>query len=211
MPGSFDRPIGGKTNNFTRGPGHKTRNSPTIGQNLPNRTGRPQALNTDRTMIGRGPRILGLSKDLPTTSGPGEPPDGFVGGTTSLSEWYLYWAMEKILTPLNIHFEYQEAQMGGRQRAGGAVVDYVIYLWNEMILVRLQTYRFHFNVDPGQMLYDYLQLLALYGDDVIVIDVYEQDFIFDESGQAAIDIVLDIVNHRWRPNPLAIGNVIGTG
>lgn len=198
--------------NFGKTPGSRARNSPLLGQNLPAifTPPAPGPLNPrDRSY---GPAVLGLASDPEVVGGPGDPPVGFIGGTNSLSEWYFYWAMEKILGPEGINWVYQDPWMGGRQQQGGAVVDFVIRSrLGRRIGIRIQTYRFHFNTDAFQQARDEEQLRALHGPDFIVIDIFEQQFIDDDTGQAAISLVLEAWNERQRPNPLATGFVIGTG
>jgi hypothetical protein len=192
-----------------------TKNSPVpygnarAGQNLPSLGGNPPTPTGTGKMMSRGPRVLGGGAT--SVAGPGEPPAGFVGGTTSRSEWFIYWALEKLLGPEGVQWVFQESRQGGRHRLGGAVVDFIIYLSGLAIGVRVQTYRFHFNVDPAKQASDAAQLIALTDDSTIIIDIFEQQYIDDETGQAAIQLMLEVLNQRWRPNPLATGMVVGTG
>jgi hypothetical protein len=197
---------------FRSTPGTKTKNSPRAGQNLPNTFDSPEFPTGRQGVRSFGPEELGLSTTPRLIGGPGEPPAGWVGGTTSVSEWYLYWAFEKILGPEGADWQYQSSWLGGRQMRGGAVVDYVVRQKSgRRVGVRLQTYRFHFNVDAAEQASDVEQALALSELDFIVIDVFEDQVINDPTGQAAIMAVLEIINERQRPNPLSTGSVIGTG
>lgn len=199
----------GTKNQFLSGPGDFTRASPLVGQNLSTALTIP----TPRygNLTSQGPRILGLGQHVTQSTGPGEPPEGFVGGTTSRSEWYLYWAFTKILGPEGLQWSYQQGLLGSRHVPGGAVVDYVVYQGSVALLVRLQTYRFHLSADADQQVHDIEQFIALSSPDAIVIDVYEDQFLWDETGQAAIQLVVDILNRRIVQNPIATGFVVGTG
>lgn len=208
----FSETLGGKTNvKKTPAFGSQTRNKLTTGQNLPNLAS-IGSVGTNTSMRQYGPSVLGLGTKPVYVGGPGEPPAGFVGGTTSATEWYFYWACEKILGPEGIRWDFQSSQMGGRHQAGGAVVDFVIMQNRGLrVGVRIQTYRFHQNVDSFKQAYDIAQFRALYGPDFIIIDVFEDQYINDQTGQAAIVAVLEVINNKQRPNPLANGWVVGTG
>lgn len=201
----------GRGGKFTIAPGSRTRNKISQGNNLPSISARPASGDLHIQTYTKGPRVLGIGIKPENISGPGEPPEGFVRGSTSLSEWILYWALTKILGPEGDVWEYQQSMQGGRHLLGGAVVDFVIYQGAVVLGIRLQTYRFHLSADAKKQATDLDQFLALSGPEVIIIDVFEDDIIKDETGQAAIRIVLDIINRRERINPLASGFVVGTG
>lgn len=197
---------------FVRAPGSRTRNKITQGQNLPSLSGTPtgKGLHTARTTM--GPFIVGIGVKPEQQTGPGEPPEGFVIGSTSKTEWYFYWALEKVLGPPGYEtWEFQQSMQGGRSMLGGSVVDFVIYQPTRMIGVRLQTYRFHLSASVHKQAHDYEQYLALSSPDLIVIDVFEDDIIHDDTGQDAIKIVLEVISGQERLNPLATGLVVGTG
>ena len=160
-----------------------------------------------------GPAVLGLAQGPEEQrSGPGEPPEGFVTGTTSKTEWYVYWALLKLCPPIGVEFTYQESYQGGRHIPGGSVVDFVIYMPLQTILMRVQTYRFHFTLGANKQYSDFEQKVAL-GDneDMVVVDIYEQDFIDDDTGGQVLLVVLDAMNGIERTNPLATGMVIDNG
>lgn len=198
-------------------PGSRTRNKVTQGQNLKPVTGPPTTGDIHTSIQTYGPTVLGMHERTPYVGGPGEPPEGFIGGTTSLPEWYLYWALTEILGPEGEDWLYQESMMGGRHLLGGAVVDYVIYLDSLTIGIRLQTYRFHLAVSSIKQSTDFDQFMALSAEELIIIDVFEDDLIYNENGQMDVTgrqakkIVIDIINLNQTMNPLASGNVIGTG
>lgn len=210
---AFGGTLGGKKKNpFTSTPGKENRNKVTVGQNLPNLTGTPAVGDAPRRTRSYGPAVLGLQRLPPQESGPGDPPPDFIGGTNSLSEWMFYWACLKVLGPEGDRWDYQSSQLGGRQQQGGAVVDFVIKQnVGRRVGVRIQTYRFHFNVDAFKQAGDVAQLLALSSPDFIVIDVFEDQFIHDPTGQSAINLVVEVINERQRMNPLGTGLVVGSG
>ena len=180
------------------------------GQNLASRSGKPRTPEGRITLRSRGPDVLGggaveqgsLQAFLAAWHS---------SGTTSDSEGILYWALEKLLGPEGVNWVYQESRLGGRHLLGGAVVDFIIYLANLSVGVRVQTYRFHFNVDPAKQAGDVAQMLALSDPSTVILDVYEQQYINDSTGQAAIQLMLEVMNQQWRPNPLGTGMVVGTG
>lgn len=199
-----------KANRFTKEPGH-TMKSGKVWQNLPAVSRAPSIKRAQHsTIMARGLRVLGggayyvgsLSIFLEEWQST---------GTTSLSEGILYWALEKLLGPEGIQWTFQESRMGGRHRLGGAVVDFIIYIDNVSIGVRVQTYRFHQNVDPRKQAYDVEQFRALTGPRTIIIDVFESQYIDDPTGETAIKLMLEVINKRWRINPLSTGMVVGSG
>src|SRR5690606_36950937 len=165
----------------------------------------------------RGPRLYKLDPDH-AKSGPGDPPPGFVTATTSASEWFIYWAISKVLKfpkdprqgPFNGWaglWEFQHPLMGGPAARGGAVADFRILPGNVVdgeILIRLQTSRWHLFTDHSKQATDQILLtrMARFGR---VVDLFEQDVILDKSGQAAI---LEVKRALWggKPSdPLAAG------
>jgi len=155
-----------------------------------------------------GIRELGLNL-LPQRDGggPGEPPVGFVGGTTSATEWYVFWAFEKLLGPEGVNWTYQESFQGGRHVPGGAVIDFVLYMPMQTILVRVQTWRFHFGDGPDKIQADTEQKIAntsIWGEE-IVVDIYEQYFIDDDTGKAVLEVCSDAMQGVEWPNPIATG------
>jgi hypothetical protein len=166
-----------------------------------------------RNLVSYGPEVLGLARGPEQQrEGPGEPPEGFVGGTTSRTEWYVWWALEKLCKPLGIEFTYQSSFSGGRHIPGGSVVDFVIFMPLYEILLRVQTYRFHFVLGSDKQQYDVEQKIEL-SDNIgtVVVDIYEQDFIDDETGRKVLAVVRDALNLHERPNPLATGFVFDLG
>lgn len=158
-----------------------------------------------------GPRLYGLAKDPARISGPGPPPPGFVGPTTSLSEWICYWALSRCFDdpeePRNPPFfggrdwAYQIAVEGGRRERGGAVVDFIIYLPGEKVGIRLQTERFHIYAGAQKQAYDIVQGQVL-SRFMTIKDIYEQDLLGGTNGDKAVQLIVDTLGGRARINPI---------
>lgn len=128
----------------------------------------------------------------------------FAGGAVSKTECYVYWALEQILGDEGEQWSYQESQLGGRQMPGGAVVDFIY--WSEPpVAMRIQSFYFHQAVSPFIKIKDAEQRIALETAGYNVIELWEQDFIFDQTGQAVKAVVRDALSGTERPNPLATG------
>ena len=173
-----------------------------------------------RGLTFQGFEELGLRENPATIGdGPGEPPHGFVGGTTSRSEWFLYWAFTKLLGPpgtgaRDYTWEYQQSFQGGRHIPGGAVVDFVIYTPMYTVLCRLVSFYFHFAAGSGKQASDLEQRIRLSessDNSLVVIDVYEEDFIHDETGEAALRVASLAISGIEMPNPIATGMVVDNG
>lgn len=161
-----------------------------------------------RSLFPSGPISLGLgAKTKQEGVGPGEPPLNFVGGTNSKTEWYVYWALEKLLGPEGDSWSYQQSYAGGRHIPGGAVVDFVVYTPMQLIMIRVQTWQFHLGAGPEKSSYDWDQKISLGAayQDAVVIDVYEQYFINDTTGKAVLAVMADALAGQEWPNPLATG------
>ena len=161
-----------------------------------------------RSLIPRGPEILGIGKNVIQSGiGPGDPPANFVGGTTSGSEWMLYWAYEILLGKEGEYWGFQQSFQGGRHRPGGSVVDFVLYMPRQTILVRLQTWRFHNALGALKIQSDIDQKIGLFGigGEEILVDVYEQYFVNDKTGKAVLECAKDSIEGVEWPNPLSTG------
>ena len=165
-----------------------------------------------------GPALYRLNVAVVPIEGPGDPPPGFVGGTTSRSEWPIYWAIAKVIgapkDPRQPPFSgdpgvwsYQKQFLGGRQEAGGAVIDFVVKWGVEFVAMRVQTHHYHVFVSATQQAYDWHQRSHLQKYDR-VMDLYEQNFIWDRSGKAAILSVRKALANEPEPNPLMTGQAI---
>lgn len=199
-------------NHFLSTPDLTTKMKVSAGQNLPAITGKPKMIGGDST-VNYGPAVAGMQYKTRQASGPDSLPDTmFFGNQRTRSEKYLYWALLKLLGPeWEGRWEYQGHSSANSQVRGFARVDFIIFGSRYDIGVRVQTYRFHGNVDPFKQTYDIEQFLALHTRYFQVVDVFEKDYIHDETGQAAIQVMLEVINNRQRINPLAAGNIIGLG
>jgi hypothetical protein len=178
----------------------------------PPRHRRPPAMPT-------GPRIFRQTRrGTVSYGGPGKPPEGFIRATNSGDEWHFYWACFKALRPdldprkppyfgIPEVFDYQSPQLGGFTRAlGSAVVDFLFWLSNPPLVVRLTTYYFHHAADAAQQAHDRIQAVQLAGR-FDVIDVPSQAFIGDPSGQTAVRLVKETLGLVRRQDPLTAGTV----
>jgi hypothetical protein len=155
------------------------------------------------TRIPRGPRLF--TKPKQRVDFPGEPPPLFLAGELhgSRSEWPIYAGVWKALgcTPDDGYlkppfvgdpegkFFYQNWQLGGRSKAGGAVVDFVIpgSGGRPDIGMRIQSYRFHLVTTPDNIATDAIQK-AMLMNDFTIIDLFEQDFLHLRGSQLIIYI-----------------------
>lgn len=162
-----------------------------------------------------GPKVLRLQKDPDIIGGPGEPPEGFVTAHTSRTEWWIYWALAKVLRdPPNPRkppftggagWSYQKAIDGGRV-VGGQVVDFVVLgeRGRPTVGIRVQTEHFHIMTDTAKQIEDFLLKVTERAIDVIV-DVFDQDFIADKTGHAACVVVANAIKGIQRGNPITQG------
>lgn len=181
---------------------------------------RPPALPSLGAAIPKGPRLFSIPKaqQRPIT-GPGEPPVGFVGPTTSRVEWIVYWGLARILKypkdprqgpwvgwpPL---WSYQNPFDGGRQLLGGAVIDFLIQpnRFNSFaIAIRLQTEYFHNSSFGGnKRALDLLQEARI-SKAYQVRDIQETSFINDPTGSAVCRELIRVLSGFSQPDPLAGG------
>ncbi len=160
-----------------------------------------------------GPRVL--HQPVEYIGGPGKPPPGFVVGQTSASEWNLYWAYAKAFQdppdPRKPPFVggkdwgYQVSYLGAYRRApGSAVVDYILYLGNIRVGVRLQTIRFHYLTNAYKQEYDFTQQFQLMRL-TRVYDVQEEDVLGDPTGSKYIITAKKSMNLIDVVNPIIAG------
>lgn len=131
----------------------------------------------------RGPRGLDLLGKHDKGSGPGDPPQWFLG---SLPEWYVYWALLRIGKRPNIDFQYQAARLGGRQELGGAVLDFLIV---PNIGINVQGVYFHYEQGASKFAFDKAQAIHLQTKGIKLIFIDEDALVNDATGAAAIDLV----------------------
>ena len=159
-----------------------------------------------------GPQGIGDSPEY--NIGPGEPPAGFVSATTSSTEWIWYWASAKVYNDPRdprqapywggSQWGYQIAGTGGRTAAFGSVVDFIYYMPSATVGIRIQTKRYHEETTAQQKAYDITQrnMLARY---LTIVDVYEQDFIADRTGEAACRRLVEALGGKRRMSPGKFG------
>jgi hypothetical protein len=171
----------------------------------------------------RGPKWeQKLRKNATTITGPGQPPPGFVRGTTSSVEWVVYWALFKILAPtrdprqapfwgLDGVFRYQKAFNNGRER-GGSVLDCHHEYGPKIrtrVGIRLQTTRFHEQAPAQQIMMDRMRRQWLSAQ-MTVIDLWDYEILEDNgtpgNGAKAIVGVKQAVGMIETTSRLALGN-----
>lgn len=170
-----------------------------------------------------GPRMY---KPLPMdeggyVGGPGLPPPGFLGPFNSITEWFIYWALAKIFGEPQEYrkppFEggwpdwtYQKAFNGGRDMPGGSVIDFVVYNpgpARNAVALRIVTEYWHIFTTAEKQTSDTEQRFFL-EDNFILMDIYDQDFINDSTGQAAIQVVKSAIGLIEKPNPMLLGTAL---
>ena len=166
-----------------------------------------------------GPSYLRSITKETYISGPGEPPELFLGGQNSATEWIAYWALAKVFDdPKDPRkppyfggrdWGYQIDRLGGYVRAvGSAVIDFVVYLGHTMLGIRIQTERFHIFTASRQQGYDMLQRAELERSGMQVVDVYDTDLLGDPSGAKAVIAMKRAIGMIEPLNPVISGSAI---
>lgn len=191
---------------------------PTIGQRR--RPTRPPRMRTIPT-IPRGPRLYRQRPGADRMSGPGEPPPGFITFTNSITEWWIYWAISKVLgqprDPRQGPFigapglwSYQAPFEGGRAVRGGQVIDFIIESPSTnygTVAIRIQTERYHVFTDTSKRAKEVI-LQARVARHTRIVDIFEQDFMMgpnSQSGQAAVLEVKRAIYGGRASDPLRAG------
>lgn len=153
-------------------------------------------------------------KDISYQTGPGEPPENFVDVWTSLTEWYVYWALFKLTSPGmdprkppfigNDHFTYQKAEEGGRV-PGGSVTDFAVSTPTGWIGIRVETERWHIWTTAEKQMND-LHIKTHLASMERVISVWDQHFIGDVTGQQVIHVMSLALKGIELPSPIKWGN-----
>ncbi len=166
----------------------------------------------------RGPERYYQAEGANIRSGPGEPPPGFITFSNSRAEWWVYWALAKVLgwpkDPRRPPFvgwpglwTYQVPFEGGRTVRGGQIVDFIVHgpiTAQGDIALRIQTERYHLFVDAVKHAIDFLLHVRL-SRYQRTVNLYEQDFIKDPSGQAVCIEVKRAIFGGSASNPLRAG------
>lgn len=186
------------------------------------RAQRPRKMRKVRGVVhSTGPRELQLAQAPRQVTGPGEPPPNFVGGNTSRSEWFIYWALAEYFNdPPNPRVPpFFGGRLWGYQitaidsttgKIGSANVDFVVYAGIDRFAIRVETSRYHINTNAMQQAFDQIQTIRV-ARYYKVYMIYEQDFINDPSGQAAMQVVKEILTYgqsNARPAPIASARAV---
>jgi hypothetical protein len=173
------------------------------------------------TSLPTGPRWAKPPRDKGFRGSAAVAPDGFVHGSTSLTEWMIYHAFSKIfgvpqdprIPPFYGYpgvWAYQKAAIGGRHEPGGAVVDFIVYPGaksrGRLLAFRIQTEYFHNYADSEKQASDLLQSWAL-SEYYAVFDIYDYQFVNDKTNQSAIILIKRCLNGETFSPPGATGNV----
>ena len=162
-----------------------------------------------------GPKWVGVNVQKQVVGGPGAPPPGFISPANSKTEWMVYWALAKIfgnpIDPRLPPFEggrpdwtYQAAYNGGAGTLGGTTIDFIVESGRQPTAFRIVTEYYHIFTDRRKQVGDELQKIAI-ADRYQVIDLYDQDFINDLTGQAAIQVIKMGLAMIERPDPILVG------
>lgn len=180
---------------------------------------RPMRLRTPSAMP-RGPRLYAEPKDKGYKGPVDEPPPGFLMGTTSETEWRVYHALARVLgQPENPYvgpfigapgvWTYQKAWDNGRRSPGGSVIDFLVYggtgsRADTDVAFRVQTEYFHMYTTSDVHEHDAMQLARL-SEFMRVVDIYDDDFMFDPTNQATIILIKEALAGNTFPNPVTHG------
>jgi hypothetical protein len=133
----------------------------------------------------------------------------FVGAHTSLSEQMIFRAIARVTgDPPNpekppyvggVNWTYQDPLQGGRLTIGGQVCDFLVVLPNgDEVCIRLQSERYHVFAEIAKRMDE---LFEKAHPTAHVIDIYEEDFVADCSGEAACRVVADALALREPGDP----------
>lgn len=182
---------------------------------LPRTITRPPKFRRPPTLP-RGPKLYQEGKwSSIDVQGPVQPPPGFVTQQTTASEWVWYWASMKVLDPARdprvppfyggSSWAYQSQQLPQiahiYAKALSTNVDFLYQLSYPPLAVRLQSFRYHLATTSLKQQYDLAQLKRELGV-FDVVDIYEQDFLEDTTGQAAIVLLKQTLGLIPTGNPL---------
>ena len=165
-----------------------------------------------------GPRDIARIMRVDRVQGPGEPPPGFLYARNSVSEWVIYWALAVIFNnptdprvgPFLGGWPEWTYQSGQGQGAGSAVVDFVVYrpgFGGRNVGLRIQTERFHIFSSAMKQFTDLMQRENLERS-MDIVDIYEQDYLNDPSGAAAIKLCKAACGLIEAGNPLVTGTAM---
>lgn len=171
-----------------------------------------------RGLFRYGQEILGLRLNITPGTGPEQfvrdNPQLFATPSTSRDEGYAYWALLKHIGPPGLPGKngmvwYYQSKVGGGNLPGSAVVDFVIEMFgpNPLIGCRIVTPYFHIQGGPHKRASDLEQIYNLLKQDMMVIDVFSENYIYDQTGRAVLKSMSRVINgqedfgpahRRWR-------------
>ena len=178
---------------------------------------RPPRLRSRISTAPRGPRIYHRGQDpIPSDSRWTNPPEGFVGAHTSLTEWQVYLAFSlhygQPKDPYQRPFVgapplwvYQKLEEGGRV-PGGSVSDFVITsdTGTALIGIRVETERFHIWTTGAQQAQDIYINSHLKTVNKIV-RIWDQHFIGDTTGEQVMKVTALAIKGIELPSPIRMG------
>jgi hypothetical protein len=165
------------------------------------------------SIISFGPEELGLRLNE-THGGPEEfvrnNPQLFATGTTSRDEGYAYWALLEEIGPPGVigkngmTWFYQSKVGGGTNRAGGAIVDFIVESLgpNPDIGIRIVTPFFHDKAGAFKRGSDEEQRFMLLDNDIFVVDINSRNYVNDPTGAAVKRSISNALQMRNDMNPL---------
>lgn len=156
-----------------------------------------------------GPKMFRPGTKPQIITGPNQPPAGFLNGNNSRSEWMIFWALTKLLGPEGEGNWLYQGKIG-RGLPGGSKPDFVVYQLVPMA-IRIQTERYHVAVSERKHAYDDEQRVQLERQGYRVYDIYEQDYINDPMGVAALRVTQEVLENRQRPNPVRMRTAMARG
>lgn len=177
----------------------------------------PKPLRTP-TVLPQGPNLYREPKDRGFVGGAGVPPPDFVGGNNSKYEWQIYRAIASVTgyplepdQPPYIGFPgvwiYQKAWDQGRREPGGSVIDFLVYAGDHTSVdtaFRVQTEYFHIFSDANKQASDAIQKARL-TEFFRVVDLYDHEFAWDATNQAAVILVKRALAGETFPDPITDG------
>lgn len=155
-----------------------------------------------------GPKYLKLYA-LPTMGADWCVPwPNFVGAHTSLSEQMIYHALARVTgdppepekPPYagGVGWTYQDPLLGGRLNVGGSVCDFLVQYGGNEVCIRLQSERYHVFAEVAKRMDE---LFEKSHSTATTIDIYEEDFVADCTGEAACRVVADALALRESGDP----------
>jgi hypothetical protein len=171
------------------------------------------------TVISTGPKLYRSTEEPQRYGPPGEPPLGFVTPKTSATEWPPYWGLAHIFGypkpehvrsfPFNggpPYWEYQGFVEASSDKQTN--VDFIIWgIGNASpIAIRIQTEFFHNFASNDTQFYDIVQRDRLQNG-FEVVDLYDYEYMRDETGRAVIVLLKQAMGLIETPNPIRSGAV----